>query len=120
MVAQRRALERMYTDRCNVIVREKSVNPVNKRTEFTEVTALMDVPCRVSFAALSGADGSPAAAVGQDVKLFTAPEIAIPPGSKIIITRGGIKELNAYAYSSEPAIYPSHQEIRLELWKDWA
>ncbi|HBG1494195.1 TPA: hypothetical protein KPH48_002465, partial [Clostridioides difficile] len=48
------------------------------------------------------------------IKLFISPDIEIKAGSKLIIND---KE---YVRSGESAIYPNHQEIILELFKDKA
>ncbi|EQF03283.1 hypothetical protein QEI_0865, partial [Clostridioides difficile CD129] len=50
----------------------------------------------------------------QTIKLFISPDIEIKAGSKLIIND---KE---YVRSGESAIYPNHQEIILELFKDKA
>jgi hypothetical protein len=51
-------------------------------------------------------------------KLFLAPEIVVKPGSKLKVTQAGRTE--CYVRSGEPAVYGSHQEIVLELWKEKA
>ena len=52
------------------------------------------------------------------MKLFLAPEWQVPAGSKITVTgRGGER---VYCRSGEAAVYGSHQEIPLALWKELA
>ncbi len=54
----------------------------------------------------------------QKIKLFIAPELEIKPGSLIIVTGRG--RTTKYKNSGEPAVYDTHQEIIIELWKGWA
>ncbi|HBG5847838.1 TPA: hypothetical protein OUL20_003776, partial [Clostridioides difficile] len=55
----------------------------------------------------------------QKIKLFISPDIEIKAGSKLIITNQN-NITKEYIRSGEPAIYPNHQEIILELFKDKA
>lgn len=118
----RAAIESLYRDTCTVIVREK-VTKANQSTGFQEKVQLENQPCKISFSRaisaqpIAATDGV-AAAITQDIKLFMAPEITIPPGSKIIVTHFG-KE-TAYQGSGVPAVFANHQEIRLELFDQWA
>lgn len=114
----RQAIERLYSDKCTVTVRKSKKNPATKVTEFDEVTLLDDEPCRVSFSTVAQASKDIVSAVTQVTKLFISPDIKIPPGSKIEVTRQG--STVAYCRSGEPAVYSSHQEIVLELFKDHA
>lgn len=59
-----------------------------------------------------------AAKLTQGTKLFIAPEIKIKPGSKIIVEQNGTT--TEYSASGEPAVYFSHSEYMLELFKGWA
>jgi len=54
----------------------------------------------------------------QSVKLFISPGVVIKEGSKITVSREGMEFV--YASSGVPALYPTHQEIMLELFKGWA
>lgn len=118
----RKAIERLYRDTCTVVVRE-AYQKANQSTAFREKNLIEDQPCKISFSrAIStypttSNDGI-ASAITQDIKLFIAPEITIPPGSKIIITHFG--KAIAYQGSGVPAVFANHQEIRLELFSKWA
>jgi hypothetical protein len=59
-----------------------------------------------------------AAAVSQGTKLFISPEVVVNAGSKIVVEQNGVK--TEYSASGEPAVYASHKEIMLELFKGWA
>ena len=119
LVKARKAIEAMYTGTCDVIVYEKVKRP-NKTTGMEEKALHEYVPCRVSYQSSSIIETQEnlAGAKGQLVKVFIAPELEIPAGSKIIITQDGLTV--EYKASSERAHYPTHQEINLTLFDKWA
>ncbi len=117
----RLAIEQTYTDRMTVTVMEKTMNQETGETQFKPVEVSKDVPCRLSFGTKSSAAPAgeiPAYTVSQPVKLFVSPDIAIPPGSSVSVTRCGVTK--KYRQSGEPALYPTHQEIILELDEAYA
>ena len=108
----------LWTDACTVTIRQPVTDPETHLTGFQEREILTDEPCRISFQSVSAAGEGSISAIGQSVKLFLRPDVEIPPGSRIAVRRDGKQLL--YTRSGEPARYPSHQEIQLELWKKWA
>jgi hypothetical protein len=119
MVSVRQALESLWQGVCTITIREGTQNPTTKRTEFTESNLHQNQPCKLSFERITVTDDSDnAASIAQATKLFIAPEINIPAGSKITVTQNG--KTAAYEKSGEPAIYSNHQEVPLELFKGWA
>ena len=114
---QKKALERLWTDRCDVFVWAEKTDEYGLMG-FSEELLLADQPCRLSFGTLQPASGDELPAVSQSVKLFLPAEVSIPAGSKIIVRRGG--RTLTFASSGEPAFYRCHQEISLKLWKGWA
>ena len=119
MVKARKALESLYDGTCSVTEYQK-VKKENKVTGFGEVVVLEGQPCRLSFG--STATTSPTdngvSSVTQTVKVFLAPEIKVKPGSKLTITQNGVT--TDYKNSGQEAVYSTHQEIDLELFKGWA
>ena len=106
-------IEQFYTDRCTVTVHQKS--KFNGVISFNDITCLTDVPCRLSIQSNNSATHTDvASAVGQTIKLFLAPHITIASGSKITVN--GVD----YTRSGVPAVYETHQEIVLELFKGWS
>lgn len=121
MNAQRKALERMWKDRCTILCQKKVTNPDTKLTDFEEVPLLEDVPCKLSFEKLASTDGDNVAAKFQNVKLFLSPDIEIPAGCKIIVNRfNDVQRKFTFSHSGEAGVFTHHQEIYLELWKGWA
>lgn len=96
---------------------QKVKNP-NHTTGFKDVDVLTDVPCRLSVSSSPAVGSGEAAKTTQTVKLFFAPEITVKEGSKITVTQNGVT--TAYKQSGVPAVYQTHTEIVLELFKGWA
>lgn len=118
MVKVRKAVELLYNGTCTVTAYQEYVKP-NKSTGHREVVVLNDQPCRIVYTsapAVAGTETGTAAA--QQIKLFIAPELEIKAGSKIAVTQNGVTK--DYCCSGIPAVYMSHQEINLEVWKGWA
>ena len=115
----RKVIEATYTDRCTVMEHKKTINKETKLAGWEDVEVLKNQPCRLSFQAVKSTqqEGS-AETMVQSVKLFVSPGIAIKEGSKVTVTREGREFV--YVSSGVPALYPTHQEIMLELFKGWA
>ncbi len=119
LVKARKAIESLYDGKCSIIEYRK-VKKANKTTGFEEVVVLEGQPCRLSFG--STANTTPTdngvSSVTQTVKVFLAPEIEVKPGSKLTISQNGV--MTDYKNSGKAAIYSTHQEIDLEIFKGWA
>ncbi|WP_330381981.1 hypothetical protein, partial [Clostridioides difficile] len=110
----RKAIEMLYRDKCTIVEYQPIKDPVTKRTNIKEVIVLENQPCKLSYKNIVSATEGKVAKLEQTIKLFISPDIEIKAGSKLIIND---KE---YVRSGESAIYPNHQEIILELFKDKA
>ncbi len=116
--AARRAIESTYEGICSIVEYGDILDEQTKITSQGEVTILEGQPCRLSFEIISAAHQSDtAASVSQKTKLFVSPEIMVNSGSKIVVTQNGLT--TEYSASGEPAVYFSHQEIMLELFRGW-
>jgi len=111
-------LSKLWTDYCDVVIKEAVFNQDTKRTEFSEKVLHSKIPCRVSFYITRQTSGDFVFQNSQEVKLFLSNQINIPIGSKIKVNRNG--KITDYIRSGEPAQYSTHQEIRLELFREWA
>lgn len=119
MVSARKAVESTYTGICTVIEYQSVKDPKTKITKQQEVITAENVPCRLSFESKTAASPSETvSAVNQSIKLFVAPEVRIKSGTKVIVAQNGVT--TEYAASGMPAVYVSHQEIMLELFRGWA
>ncbi|MCO8812783.1 hypothetical protein KLO35_14195 [Clostridioides difficile] len=110
----RKAIELLYRDKCTIVEYKPIKDPVSKRTNNKEVIVLENQPCKLSYKNITSTEEGKVAKLTQTIKLFISPNLNIKAGSKLIINN---KE---YVRSGEPAIYPNHQEVILELFKDKA
>lgn len=115
----RQLIEKTYIGTCT-ISEYKKVPVEDGSTEFQETIVLENQPCRLSFSSSpstnSNSDNT-AQSVIQTTKVFISPDINIKSGSKLTVTQNGITK--AYENSGEPAIYATHQEIIVKLFKGW-
>lgn len=119
MVKAKKAVESLYDGVCTVTEHQKTVK-TNKSTTFADVVVLSEQPCRISYSTIT--DISPndneSSSVKQVTKLFISPDVTIQTGSKISVTQHNVT--TDYKSSGQPAIYQTHQEIILELFKGWS
>ncbi|MEY8428433.1 hypothetical protein AALA00_12090 [Lachnospiraceae bacterium 46-15] len=118
--AARKAVESTYSGICTIFERRDARDEKTKITRKNEeVPIIENQPCKLSFERLNAVVQTDAAAKQtQGTKLFIAPEIEVKPGSKIIVEQNGVT--TEYFASGVPAVYLSHAEIMLKLFKGWA
>ena len=117
--AARRAIEATYFGTLTVTEMRKVKDGKSKLTRNDPVVVLEGQPCKLSFETLKAAGQSDSAAtIVQVTKLFVSPDVSIRPGSKITVTQDGAT--TDYTCSGVPAVYPTHQEIVLELFEKFA
>jgi len=121
VTAHRKALQRLWRDRCWIFHQVEETNPVTHLTSFVERPLLEDEPCKLSFETLTSTSGDHVAAAGQSVKLFLSSNVEIPPGCKIVIRRFNdpAREF-VFSKSGLVGVFTSHQEIFLEPFKEYA
>lgn len=114
----RKAIESTYDSTCTVIEYKQEKDPVTKKTGSKEVTVYKDKPCKLSYSSINKSNQTEAAStVTQIIKVFIAPELDVRAGSKLVITKKG--RTTEYKNSGVPAVYDTHQEIVLELFRGW-
>jgi hypothetical protein len=117
--AARKAQESLYDGVCTVTEHQKVKDERSKLTDFKDVVVLENQPCKLSFKTLAATSQTESAAnITQQTKLFISPDISINAGSKITVTQDGVT--TDYTCSGVPAVYPTHQEVILELFEDFA
>lgn len=115
----RKALEATYDGVCAVYEKESAKDSYTKVTSQKEVAVIRNEPCHLSYSSDSAASGTDTVTnVAQTIKLFLAPEKEIKPGSRIEVTQHGRTE--NYSQSGKAAVYSTHQEIVLELFRGYA
>ena len=115
----RKAVEATYDGTCRIYGMQSVKDPVTKVTRQDEALVQDGIACHLSYSSTALAAGSDTVTgVAQTIKLFLEPEPVVPPGSRIEVTQQGRTE--SYAQSGKAAVYSSHQEILLEIWKEYA
>lgn len=115
----RTAIEMLYAGRMTIIAYQPKKDTQTGITSHEEVEILRDIPCRLSHTnETAAAQGDAAAELSQRIRVFYAPDIEIPPGSKLVIRQNGTE--HAYCASGVPRIYCGHAEVDLEYFKRWA
>lgn len=118
LIDNKKFLELLYDETLTYTVKEPYKDEVTKRTKLKDVTYPNDgsvIKCRVSKETIRPTETNGLTSVIEILKIFTDPEITIPAGSEITVTKNG--KSNKYSKSGEPAVYDSHQEIPVELWR---
>lgn len=111
-------LKSLYDDECSVTIFTPVLNEDTGVTEAAETLLYENIPCRISYNSNASAGDGEAPAIECDATLFLSPDIDIPAGSKISVTRQGAA--TDYHRSGVPAVYATHQEIKLKLYEDYA
>ena len=115
----RKAIEATYDGTCRIYGMQSVKDPVTKVTRQEETLVQDGIACHLSYSSTALAAGSDTVTgVAQTIKLFLEPEPVVPPGSRIEVTQQGRNE--SYAQRGKAAVYSSHQEILLEIWKEYA
>lgn len=117
--AARKAIESSHYDGvCTITEHRKETVGKTKIIRFHNVVVLENQPCHLSFKTVTSAvQSESAAAVKQTTELFISPDLIIKPGSKITVTQEGVTI--DYTCSGVSAVYATHQEIILELWRGY-
>lgn len=119
VTARRKALEMLWRGTCTIRVWQPIKDPNTHITKHQEVTLYDSIKCKLSHEKLTASSntGGPAV-IAKSVKLSLGNEYNIPAGCKIIVTQDGVS--TQYTRSGEPGIFLDHQEIPLELFKEYA
>lgn len=114
------AIKSLWRGKCTVTVRNNDTTDENTgRVAVGEVDTYTDEPCRISFDTVNATQPeNNAANIVQSITLFIDRAVVIPEGSKITVTQNGA--MAVYEKSGKPAVYSTHQEIPLEIFKGWA
>jgi hypothetical protein len=111
----------MWKDRCSIFHQEKITDPDTHLTDFQEKPLLEDLPCKLSFETLTSNGEDHVAAVTQITKLFLSPDVDIPPGCKIVVTRFNQTERKfEFSKSGLAGVFTNHQEIYLDTFRGYA
>jgi len=117
-------LPMLWRDTCTII-QKQTMTKTNGATGFSDVALCTDEPCKLSFFNNFKMNDSTkvnlvSAGVFQNIKLFIRPDLVIPEGSKITVTTHDNGRTLHYKSSGSPSVFTNHQEIILEVDKEWA
>ena len=114
------AIKSLWQGKCTVTVRNNDTTDENTgRVAVSEVDTHKDEPCRISFETVNTTTTDNSAAnITQSITLFVDRAVVIPEGSKITVTQNGVTSV--YEQSGKPAVYSTHQEIPLDVFRGWA
>ncbi|WP_196603084.1 hypothetical protein [Pectinatus frisingensis] len=113
----RKAQQLLYDGKCTVYEHKKTRNTITHETTGEEIPVHINIPCRLSFNSSPATDKTQTVdTLSQNIKLFISPDIIIKAGSKIDVKQNN--NTTVYKNSGQPAIYATHQEINLELYKE--
>jgi hypothetical protein len=114
LVDARFPIEKLYRGTLTIHEWTLVTDPETHISSEVETIAVADQPCllsNMSIAPASSTEGVPS--VAKNTKIFVAPDIPIKEGSKLVVTQDGIT--NTYERSGIPSVYPSHQEVSVNL-----
>ncbi len=112
-----RAMKKIWLGKCDIYEYESNTKGI-VHTELKKVYE--GIPCRLSFEQERERESRNTYAQSnkeQYAKLILSNEPMIKAGSVIDVEQNNVKK--RYKSSGEPSIYSSHQEIMLEIYKEW-
>lgn len=118
-IKAQKALTLLYEDTCTIYANVPVLDEVTGITEYQETVLQENVPCRISYGSVANAvTNETAPEIQQTITLFLSPDVLVPSGCKISVTRDATTV--DYYRSSVPSMYKTHQEIKLELFEEYA
>ncbi len=113
----RSVLEGLYEDKCTVTIRHgDKVDEETLETVPDEEILYFDIPCRLSYGHSRTINGLMHDGSEQDITLFVGPDVEIPTGSRIKVSRASV--IMHFGRSGLPSVYMSHREYPVEAWED--
>ena len=117
-------LPKLWKDKATIKVKEKYTK-TNGATGTLDSVLCTNEPCKLSFFNNFKMNDSTkanlvSAAVFQNIKLFIKPDLDIPEGSKVTVTTHKNGKVLHYKSSGATSMFTDHQEIILEVDKEWA
>ena len=114
----------LWKDSCT-IKGKVSYTKTNGATGFRDGILVTDEPCKLSFFNNNNSNalaqvGYNAAPVFQQAKLFVRPDLEIPEGCSIAVTTHKNGKKLYYESTGTPMGFTDHQEIIMEVDKEWA
>lgn len=115
IATKRMYLEDLYTGTMDVFVNEYYLDEDGLEEQGWHKT-IENEPCRITRQNAPQPARNRPKTTDEITQLTCAPELDIPPGSRLVITFNGRTE--HYTYSASPRVYSSHQSIFLKAWSE--
>ncbi|MGM9552557.1 MAG: hypothetical protein ACI3XA_09920 [Clostridia bacterium] len=117
----KKAAEKFFCDECDIY--ETRAVTENGRTTFIKMCVNKSIPCRVSakaylFGENAAKEGDMITKVSKKVKLYLPSEYDVKEGSIIEVKSSG--RIKVFGKSGVVNYYPSHNEVMIEISKDYA
>lgn len=117
----KKAIAPFYTDRCTVY--EKRAVNINGRTRFEKTEKYTLIPCRISskaylFGENAASESKNLLKLSKKTRVFLPTEYIVEPGSIIEVTTKGHKKV--FAKSGDMSFYDTHNEVMVELLKNYS
>ena len=116
VVKMQKIIEQLYDGKCTITGSQETTDE-DGATIFETVVICENQPCRLSFGASKIQEGDSATEQTQEIKLFIAPDIVVPAGSRLTVVQNGVTQ--EYKLSGVSVTYPTHQEISFTLKDRW-
>lgn len=115
----KKAIERLYTGVADVYDFRYTDTGHGAKTLSSEPEKVLEgIPCRISYEIKEDNDQDSYGDVRQEITMFCDPSYEIKPGARIEVTQAGATQ--EYECAGLRAMYVSHQEIRLEAFRERA
>ena len=115
----------LWKDSCT-IKGKTTTTKTNGATGFVDSVICESEPCKLSFYPTNSNNnalaqvGYQAASVFQQAKLFIRPDLDIPEGCSITVVTHKNGKTFHYKSTGTPMFFTDHQEIVMEVNKEWA
>jgi hypothetical protein len=98
-----------------VVGKTKTTDADTGINSYANSTIYTDKPCHISYDSTDVDSMNNVSNETQKIILMCSPDLTIPAGSKIIVTQNGVTI--DYEMSGVPAMYRTHQEINVEIFR---
>ena len=118
---QAEAIRKLWTGKCSIFEQRSVVDPITHITSFKTVAIVENELCRLSYPLSTDTYVNVSDTVQElkaPVTLFIRPDLVILEGSRVTVTQNG--RTTEYKASGTPSVHSCHQEIKLDVVKEYA
>ena len=108
-------IESLYTGRASVYDAVYTDNGHGAKVRTDDELIYDQIPCRLSYDTKASNAQDIYGDISQSIVMYCNPKYDISPGAKIVITQAGSTQ--EYECAGLKAMYVSHQEIKLDVFR---